>query len=117
MGYGEGITAPNGTIRIYSKTPGSYGKNYVKIKSKPYIVANGFQQAVPFETPKYGNINAESFLKFGIIHWNPNVETDTNGMFRFSIPSIYQKTVIVVIEGISSDGRLISVSRTLTIGE
>lgn len=117
MGYGEGMTAPNGTIRIYSKTPGSYGKTYVKIKSKPFVITNGFQQVVPFETPKYSNINDESFLKFGTIHWNPNVETDANGMFRFSIPSIFQKTVKVIIEGISSDGRLISVTKTLKIGD
>jgi hypothetical protein len=117
MGYGEGMTAPNGTIRIYSKTPGSYGKDYVKIKSKPFVVTNGFQRVTPYENPKYGNMADESFLKFGTIQWNPNVETDSEGLFRFSIPNLYQKTVKVVIEGISSDGRLISVTKTLLIEE
>lgn len=117
MGYGEGMTAPNGTIRIYSKTPGSYGKNYIKIRSKPFIVTNGFQRVVPFENPKYGNVNDESFLKFGTIHWNPNVETDTDGSFSFSIPNLYQTTVKVIIEGISSDGRVFSETKTLKIEE
>ena len=115
MGYGEGMTAPNGTIRIYSKSPGLSGKDNVKIKSKPFIVTNGFQQAVPYENPKYGNINDESFQKHGTIHWNPNVDTDTNGMFNFSIPNLYQTTVKVIIEGISSDGRIFSETKTLTI--
>ena len=117
MGYGEGMTAPNGTIRIYSKSPGLSGNNNVKIKSKPFIVTNGFQKVVPYENPKYSNINDESFQKHGTIHWNPNVDTDTNGMFSFSIPNLYQKTVKVVIEGISSDGRVFSETKTLLIEE
>jgi hypothetical protein len=117
MGYGAGMTAPNGTIRIYSKNPGESLKSNIKIKSKPFIVKNGFQQPSAFENPKYTNVNDASFLKFGTIHWEPMVETDAEGMFKFSIPNLYQKTVKVVIEGISSDGKLISETKTLTIGE
>lgn len=117
MGYGSGMTAPNGTIRIYSKTPGEYMKNNIKIKSKPFVVKDGFQPTAAFENPKYGAIHSDSFLKFGTIHWKPEVETDKNGAFNFSIPNMYQNTVKVIIEGISSDGRLISETKTLQISE
>ena len=117
MGYGSGMNAPNGTIRIYEKTPGTSSKDNFKIKSKPFIVTNGFQPIVPFENPKYGNVKADSFLKYGTIHWKPNVETDANGMFTFSIPNLYQKSVKVIIEGISGDGRVFSETKTITIEE
>lgn len=117
MGYGAGINGANGTIRIYSKTPSSGSGTGIKIKSKPFVVKDGFQPFSPYENPKYENIHDQSFLKFGTIHWKPNVETDENGEFNFSIPNLHQKSVKIIIEGISSDGRLISETKTLIIGE
>ena len=117
MGYGSGINGANGTIRIYTKTESSGRGIGLKIKSKPFVVKDGFQPFAAYENPKYDNIKDISFLKFGSIHWKPNVETDANGRFQFSIPNMYQNTVKVIIEGISSDGKLISETKTLIIGE
>ena len=115
MGYGAGILGANGTIRIYSKTESNGRGIGIKVKSKPFIVKDGFQPFVVYENPKYDNTQDVSFLKFGSVHWKPNVETDADGMFQFSIPNLFQSTIKVIIEGISSDGKLISETKTVTI--
>ena len=113
--HGYGSANSNGIIRIYTKISAGIINNNFKSKSKPFTFKNGFQPNVSYENSHYGNMHDEGFLKFGAIHWIPNVETDTNGMFRFSIPNLNQTTVKVIVEGISSDGRVFSETKTLRI--
>lgn len=116
-GYGGGSSGPNGIIRIYTKISAGIVSNTFKTKSKPFTFKNGFQPNVAYENSHYGNLHDDGFLKFGTIHWNPSINTNENGEFSFSFPNLNQKTVKVVIEGISSEGRLISETKTLPIGE
>lgn len=51
----------------------------------------------------------------GTINWEPNKLTNENGTFYFSIPNFYQKSIKVIIEGIDSNGRLISETKNITI--
>lgn len=67
-----------------------------------------------FKNP-YSDYKSEGFKKYGTIHWIPKVFTDETGSFKFSIPNFGQESVKIIIEGISSDGRLISEIRTLQI--
>lgn len=111
-GFGAGINGSNGVIRIYTKPVASSLSN-IKIKSKSYVIKNAFQPYVPYSNPKFNSIFDESFVKFGTIHWIPNINTDDKGEFKFSIPNLQQKKIKVIIEGITSDGKLLSVVRTL----
>ncbi|ESU29373.1 hypothetical protein FLJC2902T_07700 [Flavobacterium limnosediminis JC2902] len=113
-GYGGGMDASNGIIRIYTKkTIG--GNSKTKINSQSFLIKNGFEKTKQFVNPKYTSYNNEGFINFGTIHWEPYVETDENGIFNFSIPNYYLKSLKVVIEGISSDGQLISETKIIEI--
>ncbi|ESU23341.1 hypothetical protein FEDK69T_15030 [Flavobacterium enshiense DK69] len=113
-GYGGGMDAANGIIRIYTKK--TFGSNpRTRINSQSFLVKNGFEKLKQFTNPKYTSYSDEGFVDFGTIHWEPNVETDENGIFKFSIPNYYVKTVKVVIEGIATDGQIISETKIIEI--
>lgn len=115
FGYGAGSAGANGTIRIYTKIPAGNQNSTIKIKSKPFLVDNGFQAYKEYKNPEYTNFQDQSFLTFGSIHWIPNVNTSQEGTFKFSIPNLNQESIMLVIEGISSDGLLISETKTIQI--
>lgn len=111
-GYGGGMSGGAGFIRIYLKK-GSFG-GVVKILSKGLTIKGGFQRARDFEN-EYQDIRDESFRKLGAIHWIPNVATDASGDFTFSFPNFFQDSVKVIIEGISSEGEVISEVKIIPI--
>jgi len=113
-GYGGGMEATNGIIRVYTKK-GFGGVQKIKINSQSFVVKNGFQKLKSFTNPKYTSFTDEGFKNFGTIHWEPYIETDENGLFSFTIPNYNQKTVKIIIEGIASDGQLISEIKTIEI--
>ena len=113
-GFGGGINGSNGIIRIFSK-PVANSVSNIKIKSKPYYIKNGFQPNISYKNPKYANAFDESFKRFGTIFWVPNINTNERGEFQFTIPNLNQKSIKIVVEGISSEGKLISEVKTITI--
>lgn len=113
-GFGGGTNASNGIIRVYTKKSiGGYQK--LKTNSHPFLIKNGFQRTKKFSNPKYINFADKGFKDFGTIHWEPYVDTDENGNFEFSIPNFYQKTVKIIIEGIATDGQIISETKIIEI--
>ncbi len=115
IGYGGGDGSNSGVIRIYTKIPNSINVSNLNIKSKSYIFRDVFQTYLAFKNPKYNSTHDDGFLKFGTIHWIPSINTNEKGEFNFSIPNLNQKTIKVIIEGISSEGDLISMTKTLII--
>ncbi|MEW5674965.1 hypothetical protein ABGT15_01470 [Flavobacterium enshiense] len=114
-GFGGGMDAANGIIRIYSKTGVNGARSGIKIKSGSLLIDGGFQQATNFKTPKYTSFRNSGFNHYGTINWIPKVQTNENGDFTFAFPNLYQTSVKVIIEGISSDGQTISEIKTITI--
>jgi hypothetical protein len=102
-----------GFIKIYTK------KNNFTLstnpKSESIFVKNGFQNYSPFTLPKYVSFTNNAFKRFGVINWIPSVETNENGSYRFSIPNMYQKSIRILIEGVSENGELYSDVREITI--
>ncbi|ESU29372.1 hypothetical protein FLJC2902T_07690 [Flavobacterium limnosediminis JC2902] len=113
-GYGGGMDDCNGIIRIYTKKT-MFKSSKLKIHSQSFLVKNGFHKINRYINPKYTNYTDDGFINFGTIHWDPDVGTDEKGSFRFTIPNCSLKTVKVVIEGISSDGHLISETKNIEI--
>lgn len=111
-GYGGGSGASNGVIRIYSKK-GFSSINPIKIKSKSLLIQNGFQANKKFKNPKYSSFTDDGFKKFGTIDWKSRILVDENGNFKFSFPNYYDGSVKVIIEGISSEGKILSETRIL----
>ena len=101
-----------GIIRIYLN-------HTYKPKSKggqpEIIVKNGFERIIPFENVVYNSTNDEGFESFGVIDWDANIMTDENGAFNLTIPNTGQKTIKVLIEGFSADGKLLSETKTINV--
>ena len=108
FGFGGGAGSSNGIIRIYSKLPTEGESKNLVVKSMPMLVLNGFQNMENFANPEYESYLDSGYASYGTIFWAPSVPTDANGSFSFSIPNLNQKSAVVIIEGISSEGQLIS---------
>ncbi len=68
-----------------------------------------------FYNPKYSSNNSEDFLEFGTVHWEPNINVNTNGNASFKFPNFNLNSVKIFIEGISANGTLISEVQTLSL--
>ena len=113
-GYGGGDGATNGVIRVYNRKGVSAFKS-IEIKSKSLLVQNGFQPNKQFKNPKYSNYYDDGFKKFGTISFKQAILIDENGNFKFSVPNYYKEGLKILIEGISSEGQLISETRIIKI--
>ena len=102
-----------GSIKIFTKK-----NNFIVTsskKSESIFIKNGFQNYTSYRIPKYENYSNNAFKKFGTLNWIPHVETDENGLYRFSIPNLYQKKIRIIIEGISEDGKIVSEVRDIDV--
>jgi hypothetical protein len=106
------IKGQMGMIKIYLKKL-SFGNT--KGSEKPSIIANGFADMKPFQNALYLSTSGKGFENYGVIQWLPTVLTDDNGNFRFNVPGSEKRTVRIKIEGITSDGKLISEIKTIAL--
>jgi hypothetical protein len=102
-----------GIVRIYMKT--DFGKTKTFDPAVDLMVKNGFEKAGHFRSPEYRSYDDRSFQNFGIIDWQPAVQTDEKGNFTIYVPTLYSGEVKVIIEGFSPDGKLISEVKTITL--
>jgi len=71
-------------------------------------VKYGFQPKKKFYTPRYISYEMESFKKYGVIHWEPSIKIKNSEVFNLTTVNTKLDEVAFYIEGISSDGNLIS---------
>jgi hypothetical protein len=76
-------------------------------------VTYGFEAKKTFYTPKYGGYDSELFQDLGAIHWQPNFVVSNNTITNLKTLDTGLNEVTFYIEGISSNGDLIS--QTLTV--
>ncbi|NER17278.1 hypothetical protein [Spongiivirga citrea] len=81
---------------------------------KLFSVKNGFSRPEEYYDPGYYNYQTGAFKYFGVIDWLPKVILDYEPK-TIKIPILDQQKVQLKIEGMSSSGRLISVSKQLDI--
>lgn len=111
-GYGMGMDGGSGYIRIYTKR--YMGTETIKSKAKTYLVKKAAQSPKDFKNPDYLDYDA-GFINYGTISWLPEVRTDQNGNFSFTIPNYSQESIRIKIEGIGSDGELISEEKVIRL--
>lgn len=99
-----------GIIRVYLKKG---AKAYNKNAYPEILLKGGFERIVPFENVTYTSTSDKGFENFGVIAWHPLLMTDENGNFEFNLPKTGQKTMKVIIEGFSADGKLTSEIKTM----
>ncbi len=101
-----------GIIRIYMKS------NYTSAKSSSdpgILVKDGFAKTKRYTSDQYASTTGEGFDNFGIIDWESKIYTNQQGEFAFKIPYTSQKTIKVLFEGFSADGKLISEVKTISL--
>lgn len=103
-----------GIIRIYRKLPDF---SISDPNNKPKIILGGYKLITPFENAEYLNENTIGFENFGLLWWSPWIITDENGNLKVVIPANNRKSIKLLIEGLTLDGKLISEIREVNLIE
>ncbi|MEP2279369.1 hypothetical protein [Maribacter sp.] len=116
-GAGEGARGAGGVIRIYTRrVPRGYNDQFSKEENVfNYKLKEGFEPVKKFYTPKYTSYLSNEFENFGTIHWVPELKTNENGIATFKILNTLQNNINIYIEGMSTEGDLISAEQSLKI--
>ena len=95
-----------GIIKVYTKKNNCTICYQQKTNPNLFYIKNGFSRINTFKNPDYDNIQNEGFDNFGIIQWSPRITSDDSGQFIFEIPSYNLLKGKLIIEGITSEGKL-----------
>jgi len=105
-----GIRGANGAINITTRRGGDTG---VQIEKHNYAVYTplGYQQPAEFYAPKYETLEAKRSVIPDLrttIFWKPDIVISEDGKVSFEFyTSDFRTTYSVVIEGMTSDGKMI----------
>jgi len=105
-----GMRGANGAISITTKRGGDSGVQSPKFNYAIYSPL-GYQKPAEFYSPKYETLEAKRSVIPDLrttIFWKPNVVISEEGKVTFEFyTSDFRTTYSVVIEGITSDGRIV----------
>lgn len=105
----------NGSISIYTKKRTAVNVS-IPTATLDYIVPNGFAVEKEYYNPNYSSYRSPTFKKYGAIYWKPDIElSKKEKQIQVKVPVHYQNSMTLFVEGITSDGKLISVRKTLDI--
>ncbi len=110
IGARYGMRGANGAIVIKTKS-GSFSSKKGKPSetTRALKMQNGFAQEKSFYTPLYHNYNSEPYKNYGAIGWFPAIKLSVqSGIKTLRIPNTHQDAVKLFIEGMASNGTLIS---------
>ena len=82
-----------------------------KITSKEIIADKGYDPPKPFNRPAYFNTDTLSFEHFGILGW----KTTNSGETSLLVPKDNQKSIRIIIEGVSPGGKIISEDKVIAL--
>ncbi|WP_299617368.1 hypothetical protein [uncultured Tenacibaculum sp.] len=103
--------AGRGEIHIYTK-PRVVERN-VDEPFFTYKMPFGFSVEKEYYQPKYLSTGSKAFKDYGVVYWKPNIKVGKES-YQFKIPKLDQNDITLFLEGISKDGKLISVKKTFT---
>ncbi len=101
----------NHVIRLYRRKtplnkPGTNKQNSNIFTE--YSFDKGFEPVKMFYNPTYTSFSDPFFEYYGTIHWEPYISFDQAGTGTFKIPDTGTQNIKLFIEGMGSDGSLIS---------
>ncbi len=111
-GVGEGPNASGGVIRIYRKS--AVQLNSFTSRFAQQLAINSFTRPKQFYRPKYNSFASKDFSNYGVIHWESNLQTNSDGSTILKIP-LDTPNVKLFIEGMGNDGTLISHIQNITL--
>jgi hypothetical protein len=92
--------------------------HYILEKRKSYIsflIKNGFTRPQEYFDPGYNSFESYEFRNYGVLSWIPKVILNNNSPTTIKIPLMNQKNIQLHIEGMGSNGSLISTSKRIDI--
>lgn len=93
-----------GVIKIYTKK--LPGKRLKKEDTNKFYIQSAFAHNINFKNEDYANIQGKGFDNFGLIQWLPVLSSDDSGQFIFEIPSYNIPKGKLVLEGMTTEGKL-----------
>ncbi|WP_394749780.1 hypothetical protein [Spongiimicrobium salis] len=118
IGSREGVRTGLGeVIYLYSRRGGrelDLGEEKIG-NSYTFLIEKGFESQKQFYTPKYPTFFDNTFKKYGVIHWEPEVLTNNSGRATFNIYNTGLKEMTFFIEGMAEDGSLFSTIKTIQL--
>ena len=91
--------------------------NMVKKKQYiSYLINNGFTRPMEYYDPGYIRYLNFEFKRYGALNWLPKVILNKNNHTTVKIPVLDQAGIILYIEGLGSDGKLIATSKIIKLG-
>ncbi|MFD2186248.1 hypothetical protein [Aquimarina celericrescens] len=116
IGFGIGGIGGRGgagaSIRIYTRKTPLYQERPTANSFIEYEMKRGYEPVKEFYNPGYTNYSDAIFIDYGIIHWQPWINFSNNGTGKFMIKKTGLENITFFIEGLGSDGSLIS--KTIT---
>ncbi|MEM8926909.1 MAG: hypothetical protein AAGC45_01805 [Bacteroidota bacterium] len=88
-----------------------------QITSKEIIIARGFDNPQPFKRPQYFETDNTSFKHFGVLGWESSLPGFNDDMLKFKIPVENEEKIMVVIEGYSDSGKIISENHLIALNK
>ena len=82
-----------------------------------FPINNGFARPSEFQLPVYNSYENTFFQYFGNIDWQPMLELDSSTPITFKIPRLEQDEFKLIIEGMGSEGTLISTVQKVKLDE
>lgn len=113
ISFGQDPAVFNETIYIYSLSPEEYSRNNSEFSE--FYLTQGFAKSKKYYNPKYPSFLEESYLHYGAIFWKPTIELEPNSSVNFTIPTNKQDEIKVFLEGISTNGKLISKEQNISL--
>ncbi|MFD2188680.1 hypothetical protein ACFSJT_17870, partial [Aquimarina celericrescens] len=114
--YGLGARGgAGGSIRIYTRKipiPSQIDFNYNSLEIK---MKKGYEPVKEFYNPGYANYSDSGFIDYGVIHWQPWIDFNDKGKGKFMIKNTGLDHITFFIEGLGSDGSLISKRQTIKV--
>ena len=107
-GNGYGSRGSAGIIRIYKKKGVKNKTTYQNNSANEVIINGGFSVEKEYYIPEFYALSKSNFLRYGSINWKSNIETDANGNATYNIFNTNINEVVVIIQGFTEDGKLIS---------
>lgn len=119
-GLSSGIMANNGgqggIIYIITRSDvGGYTQSYNPETQAEENINNAFNPPSNYQSPNYSNLESPIFQKYGALDWKAFLTTDSSGKSVFTLDGKGFRKVRLRIEGLSSNGEVVSWEQTLEV--
>jgi hypothetical protein len=101
-----------GVIKIYLRLGG--GRRTVENLSTDFQIKDGFARILEFKNSDYSQLGT-AFQNYGALYWQPQALTTDKKQLQPKIEYPNQKKATILTEGISSEGRLISEIKIISL--